>query len=175
MRLTKGMKQNIVEAMVHQRFDAKQEQAIEGIKAKVMQYLGEYGLKGSDIPLGLSDYIITTKEVKIYRPHTADVNFTIDENYAVKSGRQNYMRIWLDEALVRDQLVGLDMVRKNKQQYRDDLEALMSAVQSDKALLELLPEIKPYLPVATEALSGALVPIALIDRIKNQMQEEQKP
>jgi hypothetical protein len=173
MKLTNKIKDSMVEEAVNEKFDpildASEKKLLELFyKKAVEQKILEY----ETAPFHIKPYLSRISGLRFRCKNGSDI--ILDDPFmrfclTAEEGRYSTFIVERERYSDDDEEVAAHRkITEQKYRFQQDIQALMKAINTDKQLTELCPELCRYLPTVQEN-NGVLVPIALIERIKNQM------
>jgi len=174
MKLTNKIKDSIVDQASSEKFNPLRKAAEENLIALYYKHAEEAGLlKFDDVPHQYQDYIGRASGIRFQCKNGSDIIVNDpDMAYCIPNDqRQYYSGIRIDRSIYYDnepETIAYKQLDEQAAQFRKDVRSILAAVNTDKQLTAVCPELCKYLPTVEDS-NGVLVPIDLINRVRNQL------
>jgi hypothetical protein len=174
VKLTTKIKDSIVDQAASEKFDTSISKAEAQLVVLVHKKAAEAGIiKFDDVPDIYKNYVgrMHTIRLQCRQGSDIDVEDPNREFCVPNEQRSSYSSIRINRDDYFDEepaVIAYKQIVTQKYQFRKDVRDILAAINTDKQLTALCPELCKYLPSVAES-NGVLVPIDLINRVRNQL------
>lgn len=169
MRLTNSQREGILEQEITLKFNEveneNERKLIEACKKQIEKNIPKELL---DIQVKYPQYLNTTCSVEFSDKHLAceagKRYFDLQDYYPVEEWARLEVEVKGEIKKILEKMV---KIKKEKQQLKIDLKAILFSVTTVKKLLEIVPEFKDYFP--ENKTETAIVPASLIKNVRKNL------